>query len=85
MRYLNAANLQAFIDENGIDAKILFLAVDAPTVRAAAEALAVVPEQIVKSVLFLADGEPVMVIASGLARLDRKVLAHTGYVARIED
>lgn len=75
MSTLNAANLQAFIDENGIEAKILFLEVDTPTVQAAAEALAVAPEQIIKSVLFLADGKPVMVVASGLDRLDRKALA----------
>lgn len=75
MTILNAAHLQRFIDEAGIEAKILFLEVDTPTVQAAAEALAVAPEQIIKSVLFLADGKPVMVIASGLARLDRKALA----------
>jgi len=75
MIILNAANLQKFIDEAGIAAKILFLEVDTPTVQAAAEALAVGPEQIIKSVLFLADGQPVMVVASGLARLDRKALA----------
>ena len=75
MTILNAEYLQRFIDEAGIEAKILFLEVDIPKVQAAAEALAVTPEQIIKSVLFLADGEPVMVIASGLARLDRKALA----------
>lgn len=75
MAILNAATLQAFINKNGIDAKILFLEVDTPTVQAAAGALAVTPEQIIKSVLFLADGKPVMVVASGLDRLDRKALA----------
>ncbi len=75
MTNLNAANLQMFIDEEGIEAKILFLEVDTPTVQAAADALAVAPEQIVKSVLFLADGVPVMVVTSGLARLNRKALA----------
>ncbi len=75
MTNLNAANLQAFIDEEGIKAKILFLEVDTPTVQSAAEALAVAPEQIIKSVLFLADGKPVMLVASGLARLNRKALA----------
>jgi prolyl-tRNA editing enzyme YbaK/EbsC (Cys-tRNA(Pro) deacylase) len=75
MTTLNAANLKTYIDENNIDATILFLSVDTPTVQAAAEALAVTPEKIIKSVLFLADGKPVMVVASGLDRLDRKALA----------
>ncbi|WP_420644843.1 hypothetical protein [Candidatus Leptofilum sp.] len=60
MKILNAAHLQRFIDEAGIEAKILFLEVDTPTVQAAAVALNVAPEKIVKSVLFVADGEPVM-------------------------
>lgn len=72
---MNAANLQTFIEASDVDAKILFLEVDTPTVQAAADALDVVPDQIIKSVLFLADGVPVMVVASGLARLDRKALA----------
>ena len=72
---LTAIDLQNFIDEQGIDAQILHLEVDTPTVADAAVSLNVAPEQIIKSVLFVADGQPVMVIASGLARLDRKALA----------
>ncbi|MBX3056178.1 MAG: YbaK/EbsC family protein [Anaerolineae bacterium] len=72
---MNSANLQTFLIENNIEAEILFLAVETPTVEAAALALGVLPEQIIKSVLFLADKEPVVVIASGLARLNYKLLA----------
>lgn len=72
---MNSANLQTFLSENNIEAEILFLAVETPTVEAAALALGVLPEQIIKSVLFLADKEPVVVIASGLARLNYKLLA----------
>jgi prolyl-tRNA editing enzyme YbaK/EbsC (Cys-tRNA(Pro) deacylase) len=79
---LNAMDLQKFIDDKRIEAEILQLAVDTPTVAAAAEALGVAPAQIIKSVLFLADGAPVMVIASGLARLNRKALADFLGVAR---
>lgn len=75
MDSLHAVDLQKFIDEQGIDAQILHLEVDTPTVADAAVSLNVAPEQIIKSVLFVADGQPVMVIASGLARLDRKALA----------
>ncbi|VAW39421.1 hypothetical protein MNBD_CHLOROFLEXI01-2011 [hydrothermal vent metagenome] len=79
---LNGVDLQKFIDDKRIEAQILHLAVDTPTVAAAAEALGVAPQQIIKSVLFLADGKPVMVIASGLARLNRKALADFLGVAR---
>ncbi|GIK54522.1 MAG: YbaK/EbsC family protein [Chloroflexi bacterium] len=72
---MNATNLQQYITQNQIDAEILFLEVETPTVEAAALALGVLPEQIIKSVLFLADKEPVLVIASGLARLNYKLLA----------
>ncbi len=75
MTILNAAHLQHFIETEGIVAQILHLDVDTPTVADAAVSLNVAPKQIIKSVLFVADGEPVMVIASGLARLDRKALA----------
>ncbi|MCB8976231.1 MAG: hypothetical protein H6657_02250 [Ardenticatenaceae bacterium] len=75
MHSLNAVNLQKFIDEQGITAHILHLDVDTPTVADAAVSLNVAPKQIIKSVLFVADGQPVMVIASGLVRLDRKALA----------
>ena len=75
MNSLSAADLQKFIDEQEIAAEILHLDVDTPTVADAAVALDVAPEQIIKSVLFLADKRPVMVIASGVARLDRKALA----------
>ena len=75
MNSLGMLDLQQFIDGQEIMAEFLHLNVDTPTVAAAAEALGVDPAQIIKSVLFLADGDPVMVIASGLARLDRKALA----------
>ena len=72
---LTAKNLETFITENEITAQILLLDEPTPTVLAAAEVLQVAPEQIIKSVLFLADGVPVVVVASGLDRLDRKALA----------
>ncbi|HRQ39164.1 MAG TPA: YbaK/EbsC family protein [Chloroflexota bacterium] len=72
---MNATDLYKYIIQNRIEAEILLLKVETPTVEAAALALGVLPEQIIKSVLFLADKEPVVVIASGLARLDQKGLA----------
>ena len=75
MDSLSSVDLQNFIEQQGITAQILHLDVDTPTVADAAVSLNVAPEQIIKSVLFVADGQPVMVIASGLDRLDRKALA----------
>lgn len=75
MMSLTSKNLETFIAENEILAEILILQEPTPTVLAAAEVLGVAPEQILKSVLFLADGEPVIVVANGLSRLDSKALA----------
>jgi prolyl-tRNA editing enzyme YbaK/EbsC (Cys-tRNA(Pro) deacylase) len=72
---MNSTDLARFIANNGIKAEILHLESETPTVAAAAEALGVQPDQIIKSVLFLADGRPVLVIANGLTRIHRKQLA----------
>ena len=72
---LTSQNLQQFINSNSVQAQIVHLAVPTLTVADAAEALSVVPEQIIKSVLFLADGEPVLVIAGGTKRIGWKTLA----------
>lgn len=72
---MNSTDLARFIEQNEIEAEILHMQSGTPTVAAAAAALGVQPEQIIKSVLFLADGRPVLVIANGLTRVHRKQLA----------
>ena len=72
---MNSSDLAKFITENEIEAEIVHLPEDTLTVAAAAEAVNVRPEQIIKSVLFLADGIPVLVVANGLARIQYKRLA----------
>jgi prolyl-tRNA editing enzyme YbaK/EbsC (Cys-tRNA(Pro) deacylase) len=74
-RILNPADLADFIAQAGIVATLLPMPVETPTVPAAAAALGVLPAQIIKSLLFLARGEPVLVIAGGDALVDRRVLA----------
>ena len=49
--------------------------VPTPTVQTAAEAVGVTPDQIIKSLLFLAKEDPVLVIANGTARVEWKQLA----------
>ncbi|MEJ2750044.1 MAG: YbaK/EbsC family protein, partial [Anaerolineae bacterium] len=72
---MNAVDLTKFIADNEIKAEIVHLDADVLTVADAAEVMGVQPDQIIKTVLFLADGEPVLVIASGLARIAWKRLA----------
>jgi prolyl-tRNA editing enzyme YbaK/EbsC (Cys-tRNA(Pro) deacylase) len=72
---MNSTDLARFIEQNEIEAEIIHLESETPTVAAAAEAAEVEPEQIIKSVLFVADGRPVLVITNGLTRIQRKRLA----------
>ncbi|MEW5985082.1 MAG: YbaK/EbsC family protein [Chloroflexota bacterium] len=72
---MDAADLAQFIIANGIAAEIVHLSVETPTVETAAQAVGVTPDQIGKSVLFLAEGRPLLVIANGLARVDQRRLA----------
>lgn len=64
-----------FIDKNNIDAHLIRLTQEASTVQAAADALGVPPNRILKSVLLLADSTPVLVITNGLSRIDTKQVA----------
>lgn len=76
-------DLQRFIDENGIEARLLRGIGDTPTVPAAAAALNVEAERILKTLLFLArrPGEPdaaptpFVVISHGERRVEKRPLA----------
>lgn len=73
---MDSNDLLRFVIEHQIEAEIVHLAVDTPTVSAAAMAVNVKPDQIGKSLLFLVDGDPLLVIANGTTRIDYKALAH---------
>lgn len=77
-----SANLAQYIKKKGIKAKLLHLESDTPTVAAAAAALGVEAEQIIKSLLFIVDGEPVLVISNGPSRVNRKLLADYLHMSR---
>jgi len=84
---MDAEDLKNYLHEKQIAAEILFLAQPTPTVEAAAEAVGVTPEQIVKSVLFMVrDGDPtarpVLVIGHGKAPIDQRRLAQYLQVGR---
>lgn len=79
MSNLNRDDLQRYIDAYGLGASILPLSQQTATVGEAADALGVATEQIIKSLVFVLHGEPLLVINNGLARVDRKKLAaHLG-------
>ncbi|MFZ1757112.1 MAG: YbaK/EbsC family protein [Caldilineaceae bacterium] len=75
------ADLARFIAAESIAARLIADIGETPTVPAAAAALGVCPEQIVKTLLFLVetpaapDGQPVVVISNGESRVDRRPVA----------
>lgn len=75
-------DLEAFIRARGIAAALLRDVGDTPTVTDAAEVLGVPAEQVVKTLLFLVDGRPVVFITNGPARVDERLLAQHFGVGR---
>lgn len=75
-RTLDTADLQRFLELNQAQAEIVRLPVETTTVEAAARAVGTQPEKIVKSLLFLVDGRPVVVIACGAQRVEALAVAH---------
>ena len=75
-------DLDNYIQKLGIQAKLLKLSVPTPTVESAAEAVGTTVDKIVKSLLFLIDGQPTLVISPGTQRVDRKRLANHFKVSR---
>jgi prolyl-tRNA editing enzyme YbaK/EbsC (Cys-tRNA(Pro) deacylase) len=79
VRHFNSSDLQRFLDAKGIAAKIIPLRVHTSTVTEAAAALDVNSEQIIKSLVFMAGEEPLIVVNNGTGRIDpRKVAAFLG-------
>ncbi len=69
-------NLEGFLREAGVEGEVIRLPAETATVERAAEALGVTADRIIKSLLFRTkDGECVLVIAAGTARVDPKKLA----------
>ncbi len=68
-------DLQAYLTAHNVPAEIVHPAAETPTVPAAAAALGVPVDQIVKTLLFFIDGQPYTVIANGVRRVDPRKLA----------
>ena len=70
-----AARFQAALDALGLRRSVIELPVEARTSQQAADAVGVGVGQIAKSLVFMVDGAPIMVIASGVNRVDERKLA----------
>lgn len=79
---LGPRDLESFIHVNDIPGEILYLETPTPTVDAAAQAVGTLPERIVKSILFMVNGEPILAIACGFWRVDRRAVASYCQVGR---
>ena len=72
---MTPTHITAFCQQHGLAAEVVTLPEHGATVEAAAQALGVSVESICKSVLFLVDAQPVLVIANGTRRIDYKRVA----------
>jgi len=79
---MDKTDLQRFIDQHRIEAAIIPLNEHTATVSEAAQALGVETDQIIKSLVFRLNDEPLLVINNGLARVDRKKVASVLGVGR---
>jgi prolyl-tRNA editing enzyme YbaK/EbsC (Cys-tRNA(Pro) deacylase) len=72
---LGVDELRTYIQARSIPAEIVQLDVPTPTVETAALAVGTHVDQIIKSILFLADEHPVLAIACGLSNIQRRAIA----------
>ena len=76
---LTSEHVRTFLDENKIEGEIFSLEETVSTVDEAAQAVGAHPEQIVKSLLFTVDDQPILVIACGPQRVPADAIAaHCG-------
>lgn len=75
MTQLTPDDVQKALDELGIEARIQFFDSSTATSQQAADNIGCELGQIAKSLAFMADGQPLLVIASGDQRVDEKKLA----------
>lgn len=75
----NAAKVQAALDELGVPGQVRELTEPAPTAATAAAALGIEVGQVANSLIFNADGLPVLVMTSGAHKCNTAVVAqHLG-------
>jgi prolyl-tRNA editing enzyme YbaK/EbsC (Cys-tRNA(Pro) deacylase) len=79
---LGAEGLRAWIERHEVAARIVVPGVPTPTVPSAAAALGVASRDILKSLVFIVDGAPRLVVAAGEDRLPYPALARAFDVSR---
>lgn len=67
--------LEAFCEEHGIEATFIDFDMATHTVEEAARALNTSARNIIKSLVFIVDGEPFLVVVDGTSRVDEEQLA----------
>ena len=72
---MTPSDLAQYLTENDIDARLITDIGDTPTVPAAAAALGVSVDQILKTLLFYVKGAPVVVISHGVEPVPARALA----------
>ncbi|MEV0384500.1 YbaK/EbsC family protein [Nonomuraea sp. NPDC050643] len=79
----NAVVVESALRERGADGEIVVLPEKAPTAATAAAQLGCEVGAIANSLIFDADGEPLLVLTSGAHRVDVELIARTAGVARV--
>ena len=72
---LGPHELDGYMQVHAVQGEILQLSVPTPTVEAAAQAVNALPEQIIKSILFMVDEQPVLAIGCGKSTIGRRAIA----------
>ncbi len=75
MNQLTPTDLALYIGQHNITAELIPTSGDTPTVAAAAAALGVSTDEIIKTLIFFVRGEPYAVITNGLASVPTRPLA----------
>ncbi|MDA8234898.1 MAG: YbaK/EbsC family protein [Clostridia bacterium] len=78
------AKVQEYVDGYNVGIKAIEFTDDTSTSELAAQVLGVEVGQIAKSLLFLADGRPVLVVTSGDVRVDQKKLKRLLGVSKVK-
>jgi prolyl-tRNA editing enzyme YbaK/EbsC (Cys-tRNA(Pro) deacylase) len=72
---LGVDELSLFMQAHSIPGEIVHMSVPTPTVETAAQAVGTTVDQIIKSILFMVDGHPVLAIACGLSTIKPRTIA----------
>ncbi len=79
---LRSTDVERFMADHAIAGELVHCSAPTPTVEAAAQVMGVRPDQIVKSILFLVSGRPLLVIACGTGMIDRRPISDHFNVGR---